>query len=103
LYHQINESLSENKPKQAIQHFKKVIEFYVQEKREQEIPENYFGIALAFAFSGHYKESIRYHKKAIRAHRKYRSKDEPVEMMINLGLTYELAGKNRKAKRLMSS
>jgi tetratricopeptide (TPR) repeat protein len=101
LYGQINESLAAGDARQAIQHFKKVIDVYVRENREREIPENYFGMALAFAFSGHYKESVRYHKKAIRAHRKYKSNEEPIEMVINLGLTYELMGKNRKAKRVM--
>jgi tetratricopeptide (TPR) repeat protein len=104
LYHEINTSLAEGHPKQAIHQFRKVIDFYKQENRENEIPQNYFGMALAFAFSGHYKESIRYHKKAIRAHHQYRrAKEDPIEMVINLGLTYELAGKMRKARKMMSS
>jgi len=103
LYQDIHTSLEAGKPKLAIQQFKKIIGYCKQEKMEAEIPSNYFGMALALAFSGHYQESIRYHKKAIHAHHKYRTKEDPIEMVINLGLTYELAGKNRKAKRLMSS
>lgn len=99
LYEQINNSMASDNPKKAIEEFKGVIEFYESQGRENELPQTYFGMALVLALNGNYKESIRYHKKAIKMHRKYR-KDAPTEMFINLGLTYELAGKTRKAKRL---
>jgi tetratricopeptide (TPR) repeat protein len=100
LYEVINNSLEYNKPKTALQSFKKVIAFYKQEGRSSELPEKYFGMALGLALNGYYKESIRYHKKAIRQHHRYRE-GEPLEISINLGLTYYLAGQKRKAKRIL--
>ncbi|MBT1703078.1 hypothetical protein [Chryseosolibacter indicus] len=98
LYEKINFQLNEGKAKEAMTTFKEVLSAYQKEHREQEIAQGYFAMALALALNEHYKESIRFHKKAIKAHRKYR-KDEPTEIEINLGLTYQLAGKNNKAKR----
>lgn len=100
LFQKINVQLSEGKAKAAIATFKSIIHLYNKEHREQEIAQGYFAMALAMAINEHYKESIRYHKKAIRAHQKYR-KDEPTEISINLGLTYHLAGKDKKAKKLL--
>jgi|GEM_PF-6040051 len=100
LYQHINNALAIDQPKDAIQIFKKVIAFYEEEGREMNLPESYFGMALALALNGHYRESIRYHKKAIRCHRKYRN-EEPTEIFINMGLTYVLAGKDRKARRYL--
>ncbi len=100
LYQSINSQLSEGKVKGAIETFNKVIAFYENENREQEIPQGYFAMALALALNDNYKKSIRFHKKAIRIHRKYRN-DEPLEIEINLGLTYQLAGKNKKARKIL--
>lgn len=101
LYEQINNSMASDNPKKAIKEFKSVIDFYESHGRANELPQSYFGMALVLALNGNYKESIRYHKKAIKIHKKYR-KDSPTEIYINLGLTYELAGKNRRAKRLLA-
>jgi tetratricopeptide (TPR) repeat protein len=100
LYHDINNALATDHPRDAIQTFRKVISFYEGNGREMDLPESYFGMALALALNGHYKESIRFHKKAIRCHRKYRG-TEPTEILINLGLTYLLAGKDHKARRFL--
>ena len=100
LYHQINDALTANKPRLAERLFQGVVEFYEQNADESVLPESYFGMALAFALNGHYRESIRYHKKALKIHRKYRN-DEATEITINLGLTYQLAGKERKAKKIL--
>jgi tetratricopeptide (TPR) repeat protein len=102
LYKKANEFLTVGKTKLAINTFEKVIAFYEQEGRLKELPENYLGMALSFALNGHYPESIRYHKKALRAHRKYKSTESPDEIMINLGLAYQLAGKERKAKKYLN-
>jgi tetratricopeptide (TPR) repeat protein len=100
LYEIINNALANDKPKDAIHQFKKIIDYYEGQGKTEEMPEQYFGMALALALNGHYRESIRYHKKAIRAHRKYRT-GEPTEIFINMGLTYSLAGKARKARRFL--
>lgn len=99
LYEKIS-SLAGDHPHQAILGFRQVVAFYESQGREDELPENYFGMALMLALNGHYKESIRYHKKAIRVHRRYRE-DEPYEIVMNLGLTYALAGRERKARRIL--
>jgi tetratricopeptide (TPR) repeat protein len=102
LYKKANELLTIGNTKLAINIFEKVIDFYEQEGRLNELPENYLGMALSFALNGHYPESIRYHKKALRAHRRYKSKEPAEEIMINLGLAYRLAGKEKKAKRYLN-
>jgi tetratricopeptide (TPR) repeat protein len=102
LYREANESLSMGNTKLAINIFDKVIAFYEAEGRVKELPENYLGMALSFAFNGHYEESIRYHKKALRAHRRYRSTESADAIMLNLGLAYQLAGKDRKAKKYLN-
>jgi tetratricopeptide (TPR) repeat protein len=102
LYREANESLSLGNTKLAINIFDKVIAFYEAEGRVKELSENYLGMALSFAFNGHYDESIRYHKKALRAHRRYRANESPDAIMLNLGLAYELAGKERKAKKYLN-
>jgi tetratricopeptide (TPR) repeat protein len=100
LYQEINNSLPAHNPKTALRSFKRVVNYYIQHGRASELPERYFGMALGLALNGHYRKSIRYHKKAITLHHKYR-KDDPLEISINLGLTYYLAGKDRKAKRIL--
>jgi tetratricopeptide (TPR) repeat protein len=75
LYKKANESLSLGNTRLAINIFEKVIAFYESEGRVKELSESYLGMALSFAFNGHYEESIRYHKKALRAHRRYRSNE----------------------------
>jgi tetratricopeptide (TPR) repeat protein len=101
LYKKVNESLTMGDTKLAINTFKKVIEFYEDAGRMQELPQNYLGMALSLAFNGNYRESIRYHKKALKAHRKYRPGESSFDIQMNLGLTYELAGKIKKSKRLL--
>jgi tetratricopeptide (TPR) repeat protein len=102
LYEQINAALEKDNLRQAIDDFQAVIAYYESQGREQELPEKYFGMALVLALNGHYTESIKFHKKAIRMHRKF-SPYHPTEIFINLGLTYELAGKYRKAKKWLNS
>jgi tetratricopeptide (TPR) repeat protein len=102
LYQKANEFLTIGNTKLAINIFEKVIDFYEHEGRVKELPENYLGMALSLALNGHYPESIRYHKKALRAHRRYKSKEPADEIMINLGLAYRLAGKERKAKKYLN-
>jgi tetratricopeptide (TPR) repeat protein len=102
LYKKVNESLTLGHTKLALNIFKQVIEFYEEEGRLNELPANYLGMALSLALNGNYPESIRYHKKALRAHRKYKSNEPADEIMINLGLAYQLAGKERKAKRYLN-
>jgi tetratricopeptide (TPR) repeat protein len=101
LYARANESLSAGDTKNATGIFKQVIEFYESEGRVKEVPESYLGMALAFAFSGHYQESIRFHKKALRAHHRYRCGESDDSIRFNLGLAYQLAGKDRKARKLL--
>ena len=101
LFTEANQSLADGDTKHAEGIFKQVIEFYEQEGRVKEVSENYLGMAMAFAFSGHYAESIRFHKKALKAHHRYRPTEDDDAIRFNLGLTYLLAGKQRKAKRLL--
>lgn len=103
LYREAHESLSLGNTKLAINIFEKVVDFYESEGREKELPESYLGMALSFAFNGNYSESIRYHKKALRAHRKYKPNESADAIIINLGLAYQLAGKERKAKKYLGS
>lgn len=65
---------------------------------KEELAETYFAIAFNLALSGDYRQSIRFHKKAIRMHKKFHDTD-PLEINLNLGLTYHLAGKMRKARK----
>lgn len=102
LYQKANEFLTIGNTRLAINIFEKVIDYYEHEGRVKELPENYLGMALSLALNGHYPESIRYHKKALRAHRRYKSKEPADEIMINLGLAYRLAGKERKAKKYLN-
>ena len=99
-YEEISLSLSEDNVKDALSTFKDLIAYYRRTHQHKQLPESYFGMALALALNGDYKESIRYHKLAIRAHKKL-NKQEAVEMNINLGLTYKLAGKDKKAQRIL--
>jgi hypothetical protein len=99
-YEEINLSLSEDNVKDARDTFKKLIGHFKSTDQSSKLPESYFGMALALALTGHYKESIHYHKLAMRAHKKI-NKEDAVEMSINLGLTYKLAGKERKAHRIL--
>jgi tetratricopeptide (TPR) repeat protein len=101
LYAKVNQSLSQGDTKHATDIFKQVIKLYESEGRFKEVPENYLGMALAFAFNGHYTESIRFHKKALRAHHRYRGNESDDAIILNLGLTYQLAGKTRKAKKIL--
>lgn len=99
-YEKINLSLSGDNVKDALATFKSLIAYYKSTHQYNQLPESYFGMALALALNGDYKESIHYHKLAIRAHKKL-TKQEAVEMNINLGLTYKLAGKEKKAQRIL--
>jgi tetratricopeptide (TPR) repeat protein len=100
LYAELNVAFKSGDIKLAVQKFESVISFYENGGQLQQLPEHYFGMALMLALNGNYRESIRYHKKAIRSHKRI-FKSEAGEMRINLGLTYELAGKERKAKRIL--
>lgn len=101
LYAKANHSLSAGNTKHATDIFKQVIHFYEKEGRHKEVSESYLGMALAFAFNGNYTESIRFHKKALRAHHRYRGTESDDAIVLNLGLTYQLAGKTRKAKKIL--
>jgi tetratricopeptide (TPR) repeat protein len=103
LYQKANESLSAGDTRNAILIFDQVVTFYEEKGRENELPESYLGMALSFALNGNYSESIRYHKKALRAHHKYRCDESALEIELNLGLAYQLAGKERKAKKYLKS
>lgn len=102
LYREANQSLSMGNTKLAINIFQKVIDYYKQEGMMKALAENYLGMALSFAFNGNYEESISYHKKALRAHKKYRSAEPADAILLNLGLTYQLAGKERKARKYLN-
>jgi tetratricopeptide (TPR) repeat protein len=101
-YHDINKALSADDTKQALRLFDKIIAYYESSGENAMLADSYFGMALALALNGDYRHSIRYHKKAIKAHHKFKQ-GEPIEMSINLGLTYQLAGKQRKAKRILGA
>jgi tetratricopeptide (TPR) repeat protein len=102
LYQQASESLSHGNTRKAKTIFHEVIEFYQEEGRLRELSQSYLGMALAFALNGNYSESIRYHKKALRAHRKYRKNEPADDILMNLALAWQLAGKERKSKRLLA-
>jgi tetratricopeptide (TPR) repeat protein len=103
LYKEANQSLNNGDTKNAILIYGKLVEFYEQEGRQTELPESYLGMALSFALNGNYNESIRYHKKALRAHHRYKRNESALEIELNLGMAYQLAGKDRKAKRYLKS
>jgi hypothetical protein len=100
VYQEINNSLIQQNPRKALKEFRNVKMKYLKKGRENELAEKYFGMALGLALNGYYQKSIRFHKKAIRMHEKYQH-NTSLEMSINLGLTYHLAGKDRKAKRIL--
>ncbi len=102
LYKEANEFLNNGDTEGAIDVYNQVIDFYTQEGRLTELSESYLGMALSFALSGNYDESIRFHKKALRAHRRYRSSEFPDAILMNLSLVYKLAGKERKSSRFMN-
>lgn len=102
LYKKVNESLQTGDTKLALNIFHEVIEFYEDGGRQSEVPANYLGMALSLALNGYYEESIRYHKKALRAHRKYKRNEPEDAIRFNLGLAYQLAGRERKAKKLLN-
>jgi hypothetical protein len=99
-YETISSSLSDDKVKDARDTFKKLIVYYKSSDQITKLPESYFGMALALALNGHYRESIRYHKLAMKADKKING-HEAVEMSINLGLTYLLAGKEKRAHKIL--
>lgn len=103
LYAKASQSLNAGDSKDAENIFKQVIHFYKKEGRVKEVPESYLGMALAFAFNGDYEQSIRFHKKALRTHHRYRCDESDDAIRFNLGLTYQLAGKDRKAKKFLES
>jgi tetratricopeptide (TPR) repeat protein len=102
LFREASQSLDKGHTRQAVHKFEKIIEFYEHSGRQSELAQYYFGMALAFAFNENYRQSIRYHKKALRAHNRYTSSHPPQEILINLGLTYELAGRKNKAKKYLN-
>jgi tetratricopeptide (TPR) repeat protein len=103
LYKEANQSLNNGDTKNAILIYDKLVDFYEHEGRQTELPESYLGMALSFALNGNYNESIRYHKKALRAHHRYKRNESALEIELNLGMAYQLAGKDRKAKRYLKS
>lgn len=103
LYARASQSLSAGNSKQAEQIFEQVIQLYKKEGRVKEVPESYLGMALAFAFNGDYHQSIRFHKKALRTHHRYRCNESDDAIRFNLGLTYQLAGKGKKAKKFLEA
>ncbi len=99
MYKRANELLYAGDTKKALAVFDKVADYFIKENKLTALPEHYLGTALSLALSGHYSASIRYHKKALRAHRKYKSTQPDEAISVNLGLVYQLAGKDRKSKR----
>ena len=71
LFMEANQSLDAGHTRAAVQKFEKVIEFYQTSGRQTELAEHYFGMALALALNKNYRQSIRFHKKALRAHARY--------------------------------
>ena len=102
LFMEANQSLDAGNTREAVQKFEKAIQFYQNSGRQSELAEHYFGMALAFAFNKNYRQSIRYHKKALRAHTRYTSREPAPEILINLGLTYQLAGRPYMAKKYLN-
>lgn len=98
-FREINATLDADNPTVAIAKFESYMCGEIA-RGSANLPEDYFAMALALALNGNYKESIIYHKKALRAHRKLRG-DESLEIRLNLGLTYELAGKHKRARRIL--
>ena len=102
LFREASQSLDEGHTRKAVHKFEKIIDYYQHSGRQSELAEHYFGMALAFAFNKNYRQSIRYHKKALRAHDRYVSSEPAQEIRINLGLTYQLAGRKNKARKYLS-
>jgi tetratricopeptide (TPR) repeat protein len=102
LFLEANQSLDAGHTREAVQKFEKAIQFYQISGRQSELAEHYFGMALAFALNKNYRQSIRYHKKALRAHNRYTSSEPAPEILINLGLTYQLAGRPHMAKKYLN-
>ena len=102
LFMEANQSLDAGHTRDAVQKFEKAIQFYQNSGRQSELAEQYFGMALAFALNRNYRQSIRYHKKALRAHTRYTSSEPAPEILINLGLTYQLAGRPQMAKKYLN-
>jgi hypothetical protein len=100
IYNNINQHLAENDVKAAEHSFRELVKIYRSNHLKTALPEQYFGMALALALNGKYRRSIVYHKKAIRMHNRFRD-TVPYEININLGLTYHLAGKKRKARAIL--
>ena len=98
----INNALQEDHTREAIHLFKQMISQCKKEEEACQLVETYFGFALALALNEKYPQSIRYHKKSIRLHKKLH-KNEPLEMYLNLGLTYYLANKERKARKILGN
>lgn len=99
---EINHSVEQDRTREAVKKFKAMIAQCKSSENECQVVETYFGFALALALNGNYSQSIRYHKKAIRLHKKLHN-NEPLEMYINLGLTYYLADKDRKARKILGN
>lgn len=99
VYKKANELLSSGDTKEALALFDRIAAHFIHQNELKELPAHYMATALSLAFSGHYSQSIRYHKKALRAHRKYKSAEPNEAINMNLGLVYQLAGKDRKSKK----
>lgn len=100
-YEEAGRLLDRNEPRHAAVVYERIIDYFLDRGEVSQIPENYLGMALSFAITGHYRKSVRFHRKALRAHRKYRSDEEPLAIRLNLGLTYELAGRFKKAQKIL--
>ena len=99
-YASIHSLLSHNNASQAIADFEWFVANMPDKERGENIAENYFGMALALALNGNYRESIHYHRKAMKAHCETHH-EQSLEIKINLGLTYQLSGRERKARRIL--
>src|SRR5690606_32720027 len=97
-YKKANELLSTGDTKEALVLFDQIATHFINQNELKELPAHYMATALSLAFSGHYSQSIRYHKKALKAHRKYKPTEPDEAINMNLGLVYQLAGKDRKSK-----
>jgi len=99
---EINNALQQDHTKEAIRAFRRMVAECKKETDPCHLVETYFGFALALALNEKYSQSIRYHKKSIRLHKKFH-KNEPLEMYLNLGLTYYLADKEKKARKILGN
>ena len=86
--------------KQSIRQFRKQLAELRKAKQHDMAIETCFAKAFQLALEEDYSRSIALHKKAMRMHKRLK-RAEAVEIELNLGLTYHLAGKQKKARKIL--